>query len=81
VPTVPSQSTAFRLATTRAASTCSAGAHYMLHSASPAWPDALPRSRQPNTLDLNVVGTGSQRARTKFSLQPTARSTSASSSR
>ena len=29
VPTVPSQSTAFRLATTRAASTCSVGAHYM----------------------------------------------------
>ena len=29
VPTVPSQSTAFRLAITRAASTCSAGAHYM----------------------------------------------------
>ena len=27
VPTVPSQSTAFRLATTRAASTCSVGAH------------------------------------------------------
>ena len=29
VPTLPSQSTAFRLATTRAASTCSAGAHCM----------------------------------------------------